>query len=895
MDKLYFSDKNIEKQLNKLISICNIKNSPESTFKCKKMLISSMKLVFEKYGNRKPNNIHASEYFEKLNKKSIINCNNTIKSRYNKKKVINKLGDYERQRDTEMYGNRQLVVESRPQSVTVNSKHNGFKQTDDKLFKGIDESSHAGAMAPIVKNSSEQGYLSATGEFKKGVLDINQKDDDDDYTKNNFNNQTSNANGYKSELEKQYAERSSIYAQKAPNMNLTNTNNNNNNNNTNNNQHVDINNILGMKKQETDNELAGFDFYEMDNLQNFNELDIPNPENGKTYSSFDLITNDPNNNQNNKDFLSEQDVNIKMKNMLNERTSIDKDTTNTSKNVKFDPMVSPFQNNTQQINNKTTLPTSHNNQQQIHQHNNQQQIHQQNNQQHYQQNNQQHYQQNNQQQIHQNNQPHNQQNNQPQFSQNNQLQFSQNNKSQFSQNTKHILHQQIQQPLHQQIYQQTKTSPIIYNPNQQNNTRLIQHQHHQYPQHQHHHQQHQQQQHQIHKSQHILNSQHQTRYTQPQQNTSQHYNNSQNQQHPQQNNSINKLNLNIKQLLMENDSNLSNNSIYGKIVKPLPDNISTLNEPKNNDAIKKNNSWKFPLNFQEITQLKSEQLNDMIEQIKEKDVTDLNYENNMQKKQMLDTLLKATQMKNEINNTPILNKNSENNIIHKTSKIQSIIYIKSENHTDSANYNNYKMNLNDIYKNINEIELFNYNIPYNTDNITNFSYKILIKYKNEINEFDLNPGKYTINELFELLQDGFDDSDLHLTIFKDSDNLIHIKNTKNETFDILSSDECVNALFGFNKLNYNDSTEYISENPYNLNPNNYIYLFFSNINKEPFAKINLQKSQTHSFVKSFSTPIKELNNINIQFKTFNHITNNFIPYDFSYKPHKLDIKIHNYA
>ena len=74
MKQFFFSSRNVSRQNKELEKLLNISNKGESKKKCKKFLIIQMEKVFEKYKDKRPNDMPIQQFIDLLNKKSIQNC-----------------------------------------------------------------------------------------------------------------------------------------------------------------------------------------------------------------------------------------------------------------------------------------------------------------------------------------------------------------------------------------------------------------------------------------------------------------------------------------------------------------------------------------------------------------------------------------------------------------------------------------------------------------------------------------------------------------------------------------------------------------------------------------------------------------------------------------------------
>ena len=248
---------------------------------------------------------------------------------------------------------------------------------------------------------------------------------------------------------------------------------------------------------------------------------------------------------------------------------------------------------------------------------------------------------------------------------------------------------------------------------------------------------------------------------------------------------------------------------------------------------------------------------------------------------------------NETSNEP----SNEPKIIIKNKKI----IIDSKNNSKK---NNYIYNLPNNINNISSIELESAKIPKTQYIINKNNNKILFQenYNQEKNNnfhvSILDIGNYTIDELKQEIEDS-------LNILGESKYTIDINKKTNKisiASDMNGGDKIFNLkfeqnLFGFKpNVIYKNNNKYQSENMFNLDENNMLYLYLKNINNhEPFGTLFLDCNQnkTYFFTKNkysvkldFEKKIDNLDKLEIFFKDEN---NN--EYDFNNFDHTLLLNI----
>ena len=175
MDGYFFIKKNVDQLSIELENKLPIKKTPESRQTCRKFLEEQMRVVYEKYGNKRPKNMPIPIFIEKLNNKSISECIRAYEERSGKKI-----------KNTGM---------KQPISTPTRRKETGFSGTMDNIGGGGSD------FAPIVNGQGE--FISATG-------DMGQK-----MTFNNGNEQYASTRGRgasQEEIDKVFLERQQEYA-----------------------------------------------------------------------------------------------------------------------------------------------------------------------------------------------------------------------------------------------------------------------------------------------------------------------------------------------------------------------------------------------------------------------------------------------------------------------------------------------------------------------------------------------------------------------------------------------------------------------------------------------------------------------------------------------------------
>jgi len=126
---------------------------------------------------------------------------------------------------------------------------------------------------------------------------------------------------------------------------------------------------------------------------------------------------------------------------------------------------------------------------------------------------------------------------------------------------------------------------------------------------------------------------------------------------------------------------------------------------------------------------------------------------------------------------------------------------------------------------------------------------------------------------------------------KDKYSHIIIKNKKGKKIQLVKGPKSILNSLGFDKNEYEEKISHRSKKVHNLNLVNVIYLFLENIQKKPFAVIDLNKKceKVCPIKIKFDEPINKLEDLTIKFKTGSKSKSKL--YDFGGKKHKLSFEI----
>jgi hypothetical protein len=219
-------------------------------------------------------------------------------------------------------------------------------------------------------------------------------------------------------------------------------------------------------------------------------------------------------------------------------------------------------------------------------------------------------------------------------------------------------------------------------------------------------------------------------------------------------------------------------------------------------------------------------------------------------------------------------------------KLSKLISINAAEHTEPEYFNDYMVDLPNDVKNVVGIELLDYKFPQELCFITKDNNQLFIIADGEEKEIELEPGKYSIDEIVEGLQDAFDQYKININI--DIDNNEHIiLSSSDDIFSFKNDKNSLTRMLGFTENYYEDEKVYKSENKHSLVSK--IYLYIDNIsNNEPFGIIDLKDKKSTSIIKKFNQPISEIREMILKFKRRQTKEDDLV--DFYNKPHQITFK-----
>jgi hypothetical protein len=243
---------------------------------------------------------------------------------------------------------------------------------------------------------------------------------------------------------------------------------------------------------------------------------------------------------------------------------------------------------------------------------------------------------------------------------------------------------------------------------------------------------------------------------------------------------------------------------------------------------------------------------------------------------------KYNQKNNNDINENVEENNNTNNVYYELEKkdrsINNIIIdddtpsIKESITINSDKAENNCVKLQKIFNNVKMIELVDYSIVPNKNNITESKHNITIKIENIDEEHSINlaEDEYTIEELIGSIQDGFDNIDKNLKIKLTEDNHVMIIHEDDKLIEIKTEKYSINKMLGFTQRHYENKSSYISDEIYNISNPQKIHIYIDELIKnKPFATIDLNSEKKTYIVKQFIPPLNNLSQFTIRFKDIN--------------------------
>ncbi len=204
MNNYFFSKENVEKLTLQLGKLLNIKNTPESKRACRKFVETQMKSVYDKYSDKKPKKMPIPEFLHKLNQKALEDCIRLYEIKTGKK---SNNGSINVQRDREIYGNRDKLLNNRPMHTSGNSR--------DSELPGMLDTMGSGNFAPISSLAGPGEFITATGEMGNNMQFTNGDSNNGNYDQSMYVDKKNSVD----DLERRMMERQNEYQARPMNMN----------------------------------------------------------------------------------------------------------------------------------------------------------------------------------------------------------------------------------------------------------------------------------------------------------------------------------------------------------------------------------------------------------------------------------------------------------------------------------------------------------------------------------------------------------------------------------------------------------------------------------------------------------------------------------------------------
>jgi hypothetical protein len=211
-----------------------------------------------------------------------------------------------------------------------------------------------------------------------------------------------------------------------------------------------------------------------------------------------------------------------------------------------------------------------------------------------------------------------------------------------------------------------------------------------------------------------------------------------------------------------------------------------------------------------------------------------------------------------------------------------------------ASSGKFTYSLNDVCKNVTAIQLLNYNIPYDDNNININNNKLYFSIvsdnstnmnqnsdedllssdeENYVEEVHINSNKmqvmtipvnnYDIYGLIEMMNRIGNKHDLQFSLLKGK---IIIKTEKNNRLKLYMDKEYQNNILpqlGFSRI-IGEKYKHISDKKYNIKNDKLVQLYIRNISNDPFAEFMIGSAKVHKFSKNIN--IDSLNKLDIEIK-----------------------------
>jgi hypothetical protein len=268
------------------------------------------------------------------------------------------------------------------------------------------------------------------------------------------------------------------------------------------------------------------------------------------------------------------------------------------------------------------------------------------------------------------------------------------------------------------------------------------------------------------------------------------------------------------------------------------------------------------------------------------------------KEEILNEVSRLQNMTEELEEKQKLIQNKEQQIRRKEADIENKIKKYGEMNEKQiiikASTGKFIHSLNESFTNVTSIQLLNYNIPYDENNINSNNNKLYFNTisednkqtedkvdddmlssdtENYVEDVYINSNKlkvmtipennYDIYGLIEMMNKIGNKHELQFSLLKGK---IVIKTNSNNRLKLYLDREYQNnilSLLGFMKI-IGEKNKHVAENKYNINSDKLVQLYIKNISSDPFAEFMINNTKVHKFSKDVN--IDNLNKLEIEIK-----------------------------
>ena len=363
MEKVFFSDSNINNQTLRLMNALGAKDGPDARKKCRMLMVKNMKDGYIKYKDVQKK-MPTKDFIDKLNKKCIENCLGYCQQRKYERDA-NNIDRVSRRRDHEINGDRNLMLQNRGEFTSQKKDRDSNINQPKFLNSG---NGIGGTDFATFNPDIQGGYVSASGEIKHGQLVVNGNDNGNQNQDMRIG-KMSMGRGRQDELERRMGELQGSYQggnmnQRPPDINfaLDGSDTRARNISSTSNPQIDFDQFQGLdsfgSRENTGSnfnnnvsidDIMGFNPYNQSNNMVNNTMGNMTESNNQMQQMMQMMMkmmqqnqqSQPNQTQNN--FGDNIDVKTRLNNLMNERSNIDNISKQNNKGKQFDPTKSPHE------------------------------------------------------------------------------------------------------------------------------------------------------------------------------------------------------------------------------------------------------------------------------------------------------------------------------------------------------------------------------------------------------------------------------------------------------------------------------------------------------------------------------------------------------------------------